>query len=209
MDAIIKSFSSAFDSIINTEIFYKGNQLSLLQAGIILILPQMAAYVVQYNSSFGIEFKVQLENYPLLLFILLVASFYVLLEPRIRTKNANAVFKLTFLSVHIFAFALSLNLIYAVSLQILGIKDDFLGGQIANASSLFLQPLSKPAFAALYGLPFLLVSILLVFRNSYRRHPGRMKTIVRSRYFWRTFALSSLLAVYQYMALILVGKSAG
>src|SRR3954464_11543890 len=103
METITKSFSSAFNAILNTEIFYKSNQLSPLQAGIILILPEMSAYLVQYNSSFGIDFKIKLENYPLLLFILLVASFYVLLEPRIRSKNANEVFKLAFLSVHIFA----------------------------------------------------------------------------------------------------------
>ena len=137
-----------------------------------------------------------------------MASFYVLLEPKIRSKNASEVFKLAFLSVHIFAFALSFNLIYAVTLQILGVQD-ILGGQIANASSLIDEPLNKPTFAALYGLPFLFASIALVFRNAYRRHSWRMSTIVKSQFFWRTFALSFLLAVYQYMALILVGKSVG
>jgi hypothetical protein len=135
-----------------------------------------------------------------------VASFYVLLEPRIRSKNANEVFKLAFLSVHIFAFALSFNLIYAVTLQILGVQD-ILGGQIANASSLFSAPLKTPTFAALYGLPFLLASIALVSRNAYRRHSRRMSIIVKSQFFWRTFVLSLVLAVYQYMALILVGKT--
>jgi len=80
IDVIIKSFSSAFNSIINTEIFYRSNRISILQAGIVLILPQLSAYLLEYNKEFGIAMKVKLENYPLLLFVLLVSSFYVLLE---------------------------------------------------------------------------------------------------------------------------------
>jgi hypothetical protein len=207
IDQVTKSFSIAFDSIINTKIYFRSNRMTLLQAGIILILPQMSAYLLEYNKALGIDMKVKLQSYPLLLFLLLASTIYVLLEPRMRSKRADDVFRLAFLSIHIFAFALSINLIYAVLLQVFGIPD-FLRTQIQSAATSLTTPLKPATFAAIYGLPFLILSVALVFRNSYRRAPKRMRTILRAPFFWRTFVICVALAIYQYMAFILIGASA-
>jgi hypothetical protein len=123
-----------------------------------------------------------------------------------RSKKADDVFRLGFLSIHVFAFALSINLVYAVLLQIFGIPD-FLQTQIQSAAMSLTTALKPATFAAIYGLPFLILSLVLVFRNSYRRAPKRMRTILKAPFFWRTFVICAALALYQYMAFILIGAS--
>lgn len=207
LEAITKAFTSAFDAIINTELYYRANRLSVLQAGMVLILPQMAAFLIEYNKTMGVKLNVKTDGYPLLLFVLLVVMFYELLEPRIRTKKASEVFRLSFLSIHVFAFALSLNLIYAVILQIIG-QPDWLMTQASNAGSLIGANVSKQVLAAAYGVPFLACSIAFITWNSFRRHKKRMRLLLRAPVFWRTFVITVVLALYQYMAFILVDKTA-
>lgn len=206
IDAVFKQFSFAFDSIINAGIFYRSNRISLLQAGIIVLLPQIAAYLIDYNKRFGIDFAVKLDSYPLLLFVLLVCTLYVLIEPHLRTKAADDVFRLTLLSIHIFAFALSMNLVYAGTLQIFGQNQDIIQTWILSVYSRSSAQLTQSIFALIYGIPFVLISLAIITRNSFRRQPRRMRVIVASFFFWRTLVVVTVLALYQYMAFILVGK---
>lgn len=207
LEPLLKAFSGAFDAIINTQIYYKSNRVTLLQAGIIALLPQVSAYVLESNKKLGIQFGVNLQSYPLLLFMFLVVTLYVLVEPRLIRKKAEDVFRLVLLSIHLFAFALSINLIYLVVLQLIE-KKDLLAREIEAAAGSFQGTLHPSVFAAVYGVPFLIISIAIVFRNSFRLHAWRMRRIAVAPFFWRTFFLSVVLALYQYMAFILVGASA-
>ncbi len=207
LDAILKSFSAAFDSIINVKIFYKCNKVTLLQAGLIVLLPQISAYLIDYNKKFGIKFGVNLASYPLLLFVFFVCALYVLADPRLKAKKAYDVLQLSLLSIHIFAFALSLNLIYVGIIQILGANDVIQNG-IFILSSHSPYNLTEQVFSLIYGMPFILVSVGIIFRNSFRHRSRAMQIGVRSCFFWRSFALAIMLALYQYMAFILVGASA-
>ena len=211
LEKLADGFSSAFNSIIGVRIYYKDNDIKLIQAGIIMLLPLMTAYLLDYNKGFGIDFKVKLQNYPLLLFLFLVVTLYVLVEPKITQKNSTEVVGIVFLSVHIFAFALSINLIYAVILQLIG-ATDIIQSLISNGATRFAGELREPVFAAIYGLPFLLLSVGLIVRNSLRTYHAENRPtaeFVRDSLFWRTAVLVTLLAVYQYMAFILVGSAAG
>jgi len=211
LSKISDDFSAAFDSIITTKIYYRDNNADMLQAGLITLLPQMAAYLLEYNKEFGIKIGVKLENYPLLLFVVLVVALYVLAEPKLSEKKSNDVFGIVMLSVHIFAFALSLNLIYSVSLQVFGISDDFIRAQIANAATLLPGELKPSAFAAMYGIPFLAASVAVLFANSkryYKLNSKDMNDFIRLALFWRSLILAVVLSIYQYMAFILIGAIA-
>jgi hypothetical protein len=206
LDVLLKSFSSAFDSIINVKIFYKYNKVTLLQAGLIVLLPQISAYLIDYNKKFGIKFGVDIASYPLLLFVFFVCCLYVLAEPRLKTKKADDVVRIALLSIHIFAFALSLNLIYVGIIQILG-TSDIVQDWIFILASHSPNNLTEQVFSLIYGAPFILASLVLIFRNSFRRRPRAIRIALRSCFFWRSLALVIILALYQYMAFILVGAS--
>ena len=49
-DTLSGSISAALDAIINTKVFYRDNSISVTQAGIILLLPQITAFLLQYNK---------------------------------------------------------------------------------------------------------------------------------------------------------------
>lgn len=206
LDTVSASISAALDAIINTKIFYRDNSISIIQAGVILLLPQITAFLLQYNAEFGIKFEVQLENYPLLLFVFLVVMVYILIEPSIAEKTGEEISKIAFLSIHLFAFALSLNLIYAFVIPILGFDNDPLAAEISNLSTSWRSLLKEPVFAMFYGIPFLIIAIGLVVLNSFRQYPReQFKTVLKTGLFWRSFIIAVLLAFYQYAAFILVG----
>jgi hypothetical protein len=207
LDGLMKSFSTAFDSIINVKAIYRDNDVSFVQTGLIILLPQITAYLITYNQIFGIKLGVKLESYPVLLLIFLVCGLYVICEPRIPEKKANAVLQLALLSIHIFGFALGLNLIYAAVIQIFGF-DDLIQAHIFNWANINPGNLTPPVFALLYGTPFLLVSLAIVFRNTLREATAETKATLRTVFFWRTFMLATALAFYQYMVFILIGASA-
>jgi hypothetical protein len=208
LDTISSSTSAALDSIINTKVFYRDNEVTPIQAGIILLLPQITAFLLQYNKEFGIEFKVQLENYPLLLFVFLVVMMYVLIEPSITKKSGDEISKIAFLSIHLFAFALSLNLIYAVLVPLFS-DHDLLAEQISNLATYWEGLLEQRTFAMIYGLPFLAAAIGLIMLNSKRQYsPEQWKGTLTSRLFWTSFVVSVLLALYQYAAFILFREAA-
>jgi hypothetical protein len=208
-DAISSSVSTALDSIINTRMFYRDNSLTPIQAGIILLLPQITAFLLQYNKEFGIKFEMQLENYPLLLFVFLVVMVFVLIEPEITQKSGEEISKIAFLSIHLFAFALSLNLIYAVVVPLFGYRYDPLAAQVANFATYWQKPLQPTQFAMLYGVIFLLVAIFLVALNSWRQYQeDHRRNVLKTPLFWRSSLLAMLLAFYQYAIFILIGKSA-
>jgi len=118
-------------------------------------------------------------------------------------KSANEAFRLAFLTIHLFAFALSLNLVYAIILQIFA-APDFVAQAIFNIFSADPRNLPQSTFAVIYGIPFLALPVTMLVYNSYRLHRWRMRIIIRSRFFWFTLVLALMLAVYQYMAFILV-----
>lgn len=209
-DAVSASVSTAIDGIVNTKIFYRDNKVTLIQSGIILLLPQITAFLLQYNKKeFGIEFVVQLENYPLLLFVFLVVMVYILIEPSVSEKTGAELSKIAFLSIHLFAFGLSVNLIYAILVPVLGFEYDPVAAQISNLYVNSKELLTEPKFAMLYGTPFLAIATCLVIFNSIRQYSKeQLVGVLKSGLFWRSFIVAVLLAFYQYAAFILVGVTA-
>jgi hypothetical protein len=202
VEKLSEVFRSSFDNLLNTSAFFRSNPVNILQALILFLLPQISAYLVEYNKEFGITAR--LDNYPLLIVLLLFAALYIVVEPSLLRKQGRNVLQIALLSALIFTIGLAVNLMYKSFIVLFDIDDPW-EREINNA--VVGLNISDERFAQIYIIPFLFVSVTIVLVNSAKRWGGRRTRYWRSALFWRSFIVVVILAAFQYIAFVLNGKT--